>query len=129
MKEARDHSRVSDEGKNVGSVMSALADKGAALLAVEGESDERCKTCAFTRGTVPNGCIQTQMDAMKSVIEKVPFYCHARFNPNGSMQLCHGWYAANVAVGRVERARGSVFPIDKCPWEFSPPDETNSARG
>lgn len=128
MKEARDHSRVSKEGKNCGAVMSALADKGALILAAEGEPDERCKTCAFTSGTVPNGCIQTQMDAMKSVIEKVPFYCHAKFHENGSRRLCHGWYAANVAVGRVEQSSGEVFPIDKCPWEFSPPDDDNPAR-
>jgi len=37
---------------------------------------KRCGTCAFRLGTIPNGCHETQMDALKCVMERVPFICH-----------------------------------------------------
>lgn len=121
MKEANDHSRVSPEGRALGEQMARLTDKAAATLAAEGEPDERCKSCAFRRGTVPNGCLQTQMDAMKAVIEGVPFLCH-QHDRKGTP--CHGWFAARVALKRADKARGVPFAA-KCQWEFSPPDEVS----
>lgn len=38
---------------------------------------QRCGTCAFREGTVPNGCETTVWDAMKCALEgKVRFMCH-----------------------------------------------------
>ncbi len=108
MKEAHDHHRVTPEGKQCGEQVARLTEKGIAKLVTEGEPDERCKTCAFRAGTVPNGCPQTQADVMKCVLEAVPFYCHQRKG-----ELCHGWYAARVALG------GKICRV---PWDFSPPD-------
>lgn len=119
MKEARDHSRVTPEGRAMGEQMVRLADRSIARLAADGEEDERCNSCAFRPGTVPNGCLQTQMDALKCVVENVPFLCH---QADRKAWPCHGWYAARVEVKRVERARGQPLQA-KCPWEFSPPDE------
>jgi len=48
-----DHHRVSPEGRKIGANMASLANKATALLALQGEPDERCKSCAFTAGTVP----------------------------------------------------------------------------
>lgn len=108
MKEAHDHSRVSEEGKRAGRWLARVVERAVAALAAEGEADERCKTCAFREGTVPNGCIQTQADALKAVCEGVPFTCHVKRG-----WPCHGWYAMRVALrGRVTRV----------PYEFSPPD-------
>lgn len=104
----------------MGEQMARLTDKSIAALAAEGEEDERCKSCAFRAGTVPNGCPQTQMDALKCVIEGVPFKCHQADRKGWP---CHGWYAARVAVARAEKARGTPLAVKKCPWEFSPPDD------
>jgi hypothetical protein len=112
-----DHHRVSPEGRKIGANMASLANKATALLALQGEPDERCKSCAFTAGTVPNGCLQTQMDVLKAVTERVPFMCH-----QPDRNVCHGWYASVVAIKQSETVKGP-FPVQTCPWEFSPPDE------
>lgn len=119
MKEARNRNRVTPEGRALGEQMARLTEKSIAQLAAEGEPDERCKSCAFRAGTVPNGCPQTQLDALKAVLEKVPFMCHQSDRKGWP---CHGWYAASVALGRAEKARGEPLNA-KCPWEFSPPDD------
>ena len=119
MKEAHDHSRVSPAGRALGEQMARLSDNACEALAKVGEADERCKSCAFRMGTVPNGCLVTQSDALKAVIEDVPFMCH-QANRNGA--VCHGWFAARVQID--ERAlAGKPLPVTKCPWEFSPPDD------
>lgn len=118
MKEARDRNRVTAEGRALGERMVRMTEPTIASLVAEGEADERCKSCAFRAGTVPNGCPQTQLDALKAVIEGVPFGCHQADRKGLD---CHGWYAARVALRRAEKARGHTLAA-VCPWEFSPPD-------
>lgn len=113
----KDHSRVSDEGKKIGHTMSRLADAGVVFLSANDEPDTRCKTCAYRSGTIPNGCLQTQMDAMKATLEGVAFQCH-HVAKGKDKPLCHGWYASRVFL------RISGAPMNqKTPWDFSPPDE------
>lgn len=119
MSETRNRNRVTPEGKACGFQMVRLTEPAIAALAAEGEPDERCTSCAFRLGTVPNGCLQTQSDAMKAVIEGVPFLCHQH---DRKEMPCHGWFAARVAIKRAEKARGTKLEVT-CPWEFSPPDE------
>lgn len=119
MKPADDHSRVTPEGKALGEQLVRLTEPAIARLELEGDRDERCKSCAFRLGTVPNGCLQTQMDAMKAVVEGVPFLCHQHDREGWP---CHGWFAARAAILTAERRSGQKLPIT-CPWEFSPPDE------
>ena len=119
MKPTKDHSRVTPDGKALGEQMVRLTEPWIAHLAAEGEPDERCKSCAFRAGTVPNGCLQTQADVLKAVVEKVPFLCHQHDRKG---QACHGWFAAMVAMRHAELVKGPA-PISSCPWEFSPPDE------
>lgn len=95
----------------MGELAVKLAEKGVAIIVSEGEEDERCRSCAFTAGTVPNGCIQTQMDALKAIVERVPFLCHQADRKD---RPCAGYYQAQVAIGRAERA-GHPFPIKECP--------------
>jgi hypothetical protein len=111
---------VTPEGRALGEQMARMTEPAIAALVAEGEADERCKSCAFRAGTVPNGCLQTQMDVLKSVIEAVQFNCH-QHDKQG--QACHGWYAARVAVRRAEGARGNPLGVIECPWPFSAPDE------
>lgn len=52
----------------------------------------RCDDCAFRAGTRPNGCSETLMDAVKCVIELVPFYCHKGVKDGDDpKRLCSGW--------------------------------------
>jgi hypothetical protein len=46
---------------------------------------DRCVTCAFRSGTYANGCETTVMDALKCVMERVPFQCHEE------NKLCGGY--------------------------------------
>ena len=112
----KDHSRASPEGRALGEKLVRITEPWVKHLAAEGEADERCKTCAFRAGTVPNGCIQTQMDAFKALVEKVPFGCHQRSG------ICHGWYAASVGIRQNEKVKGPMA-MNKVPWEFSPADD------
>lgn len=61
----KDHSRVSPEGRAIGAQWVRMVEPIIAHLVAEGEPDERCKSCAFRLGTVPNGCLQTQMTFSK----------------------------------------------------------------
>jgi hypothetical protein len=116
----KDHKRVTPEGRALGEKMADLAERSVAWVATQGDPDERCKSCAFTRGTVPNGCIQTQMDVMKSVIEGVPFLCHQADRKGWP---CHGWFAVTAALKQAEKTKGRLIDhVGPCPWEFSPPD-------
>jgi hypothetical protein len=122
MKEAHDHHRVSADGKALGAITARLADIECAALARDGEADERCKSCAFRAGTVPNGCEQTQLDVMKAIAEDVPFMCHVQRSAGGHpTSVCHGWFAARRVVDRIEAATGRKMP--PAPYDFSPPDE------
>lgn len=123
MKEAQDHNRVTPEGRTMGEQMARLTEASIARLAAEDEPDERCKSCAFVRGTVPNGCLQTQMDALKCVVEGVPFLCHQADRKGWP---CYGWYAARVSLRSAEKARGVALNVT-CPWDFSPPDPKEEA--
>lgn len=112
------HSRVTPEGRAIGEQLVKIVEPSIQRLAAEGEPDERCKSCAFRLGTVPNGCIQTQSDAMKAVVEDVPFLCHQADRKGWP---CHGWFAARVAMKEAEKRRGTKLGLT-CPWDFSPPD-------
>lgn len=72
---------------------------------------ERCRTCAFRSGTYANGCETTVMDALKCIMERVPFSCHEE------SRLCAGY---------VSMCAESPNKL-KMPWQFS--DEGDPAKG
>lgn len=109
----RKEQRTSAKGFQHGATMAKLADAGELMLALEGEIAVRCKTCAFRAGTVPNGCMQTQMDITKAVLEHHPFMCHV-VKPGEERKVCNGWFAA-MQIAKKQ-------PPSQCPWEYSPPD-------
>jgi hypothetical protein len=51
----------------------------------------RCHDCAFRAGTLPNGCVETLMDAVKALAEAKPFYCHHGFSDGEPTRLCAGY--------------------------------------
>lgn len=54
-----------------------------------------CVECAFVKGTEPNQCAPTLMDAIKCVVEATPFYCHVGLKEGGDpRRLCAGFMAA-----------------------------------
>lgn len=81
------------------STMRLFVQPGLDMLAKDGEPDTRCGTCAFRTGTIPGGCIQTQADALKAIMEDTPFMCHAHEVNGDHRTLCHGWFAARVLMG------------------------------
>ncbi len=116
---ALQHNRVTPEGRAVGERLSRMTDIEVGKLIAEGEweKDERCASCAFRYGTVPNGCPQTMLDAMKCVMEHKTFSCHvARDGVPAGVHPCMGWFAA-MQFAKKKAAT-------KAPWEFSPPDKT-----
>src|SRR3990167_9217904 len=73
------------------------------------ELPPRCASCAFRAGPhVANGSPQTQMDALKCVIEGVEFQCH---EPHRKGQVCSGW--AMMMLAKDEPDFGKVS------WPFS----------
>ena len=66
---------------------------------------EPCGTCAFRRGTFPNRCSSTVMDALKCVMQKEDFRCHE------DGKLCCGWMIAMKATAEL--------PPMKAPWDYS----------
>ena len=85
--------RPSREGRDLGEQLARLTD----AAETEGRKTfpdhmPRCNSCAFTRGTFPNGCLPTVMDALKCAVEGKPFYCHQNLDENGDpIDLCSGW--------------------------------------
>lgn len=90
--------RTTPEGRALGSQMARLCN-----VALTGKTDLRCGTCAFRAGDhLANGSPETLMDAMKCVIEGVPFYCHEQDRP------CAGWVASTFKDSDIT-----------APWEFT----------
>lgn len=85
-----DHHRCTPQGRALGKSLATMATRGLAVMEEAGMPDTRCASCAFREGTVPNGCPQTVLDALKCLAEGVRFGCHAP--RDGSP--CHGYTAA-----------------------------------
>ena len=87
------------EGRELGRHMARFADQELA-----GKPDNRCDTCAFRAGDhLANGSPATQMDALKCVIEGIPFMCHEHD------RACAGWAALWSPKGEARTV----------PWEFT----------
>lgn len=79
------------EGAELGREVARMAD---AQYTQTGR-DTRCHDCAFRLGTIPNQSAASLMDAVKCVMEGVPFNCHIDQRP------CWGWVASQVAKAEV----------------------------
>ena len=122
------NSRVTPQGQAMGRNATRLAALGFKRLEATGLTnlnmpmlrDEMCKTCACQPGKVPNGCLQTQMDFLKSVVEGTPFLCHS---PSDG-RMCAGWVRARAEIVANPLPPEAVALVAK--WDFSPPDEKAS---
>lgn len=120
------HPQVSSAGYELGGMTHRLYLVGEELLRRQNEDiRDCCLSCAFLRGTVPNGCPQTQLDAMKCTVEGVPFLCHVE-KVGDSKKVCAGWFAAHQAI-KAAKAEGVSLP-DTTRYRFSPVN-SNSSKG
>ena len=121
----RAHSRLTPAGKAMGKNAAKLADLGRYRLQALGLTSVKapllreamCKTCACRLGTVPNGCLQTQMDLLKAAAEGVPFLCHA---PRDG-KLCLGWVRVRAELVANPLPPQAMALLEK--WDYSPPDD------
>lgn len=91
----------SEEGAALGKELARLCDNAEVATRQRFPKQRaRCADCAFRLGTRPNQCAATVMDALKAVVESVPFYCHLGVEEGTEpRQLCAGW-ALQVPDGR-----------------------------
>jgi hypothetical protein len=105
--------RPSALGSQLGENHARFADQEEAKFAAAlGFIPVRCKSCAFRAGTVPNGSSTTQMDALKCVMEKLPFYCHE--GEHGEESICAGYIL--MTADRTNKI--------ECPWPYSDDAQT-----
>ena len=119
------HSRVTPKGQDMGKSATRLAELGRTRLVEMGLDglkgpglrSEMCKTCACQPGSVPNGCLQTQLDFLKSAHEGKPFLCHA---PKDG-RMCAGWVMVRAELVANPLPPQAVELLAK--WDYSPPDD------
>jgi hypothetical protein len=122
------HERVTPQGQALGQISAKLVaggkkslSPGLANLNLPSLRDEMCKSCAGRAGTVPNGCVQTQLDFLKAVVEGEKFLCHAPLDG----RMCAGAIAARAQVVSAPLPKEHVDLVAL--WEFSAPDEESAA--
>lgn len=128
---AKKHARVTPEGRFIGLASARLAERGLAILRAQGLAGldhpsfraDMCPSCACRNGTVPNGCLQTQLDLLKSVIDGKGFLCHAPADG----RLCAGWMRARAA--HAKNPLPQFIQRMLADWEYSPPDEIAEPKG
>lgn len=96
------------EGQRLGELLANYWEQEApAFYAAWPDSPPRCETCAFRKGTYPNGCPASLMDALKCLMEHDDFMCHE--HPG---RHCMGFVVLAMAGDQTRK------PI-KCPWPYS----------
>jgi len=118
------HSRVSPQGRAMGKSAARLAELGRARLVAlgldaikaPGLRDEMCKTCACQPGSVPNGCLQTQLDFLKAAAEGKPFLCHAPLDG----RICAGWASVRTQLAATPLPAAVMALLAQ--HEYSPAD-------
>lgn len=93
---------------------------GLTNLKLERLRDEMCKTCACQPNSVPNGCLQTQLDFLKAAAEGEPFLCHS---PKDG-RMCAGWVRVRAEIVANPLPPAVLALVAK--WNYSPPDEATT---
>lgn len=122
------HNRVTPQGQAMGKNAARMAELGRQRLEAAGLTDlklatlrdQMCKTCACQPGSVPNGCLQTQIDFLKAAAEGTPFLCHA---PKDG-RMCAGWARVRAQIVAEPLPPQVMELLSK--HEFSPPDEAQA---
>ncbi len=101
--------RPTSAGAALGRELARLVDEAEPRARlVEPAIPPRCASCAFRAGPhAPNGSEATLGDALKCVLENVPFDCH---EPARAGHPCSGWQMLQLAHPSAP---------GRCPWPFS----------
>jgi hypothetical protein len=99
--------RTTPEGQELGKCLARFADEAEPRARLKApELPPRCQSCAFREGHhVANGSPETQMDALKCLLERVEFHCH---QPDREGHLCSGWAMIMLAG---QPARNAYCPL------------------
>lgn len=124
--------RVSPEGRQMGANAATMAERGMKQLIAmgypkegfPGARGEMCPSCACRRDTIPNGCLQTQMDLLKSALDQDhPFLCHA---PNNG-RICAGWIGMRAYLVKMPPELKAKVQRLVDGWEYTSADSPESA--
>lgn len=110
-----ERNKATPEGRELGKRLAKFCDDAEpdARLRMP-ELPPRCASCAFREGQhVASGSPETQMDALKCVIEGIQFLCH---EPAREGMVCCGW--AMMMLARKESDK-----LGTAPWPFSHGDD------
>lgn len=106
---AKERNRPSQDGRAVGENLARFADVEEEKWRKElGFVPARCASCAYRKGTYPNGCLSTVADAMKCTMERNPFMCHHGVKLKGPkseqkpLTICAGWLLLHSGTPPVE---------------------------
>jgi hypothetical protein len=111
--------RPTPEGIAIGKELARLTDRAEEANREKfPNAKERCGTCAYRLGTIPNGCAETVMDALKCALEFRTFMCHETMVKGQCTKVCTGWLIlCSASRGKVE-----------APWSYSDDPEEPAAR-
>jgi hypothetical protein len=101
--------RTSPEGHELGKQLARLADNAEPKARLRmPELPPRCSSCAFRDGPhLASGSPETQMAALKCVMEGAEFHCHQHDREG---HLCSGWAMMMLAKDEPD--------FVKAPWDF-----------
>ena len=113
----------SEHGRILGEQLAWIADAMEPLLT---DIPERCKTCAFRKGTIPGQMAGTLGQALNCVagIDPSPFMCHHTIRQGEPTGLCSGYLLVRSAPAELLRRalRRATGKLDSLPRpEATPP--------
>lgn len=96
--------RPTPEGIALGKELARLTDRAEdAGKSKFPNAKSRCGTCAYRLGTIPNGCVETVMDALKCALEFRTFMCHETMVKGECQEPCQGWLIlCSASKGRTQ---------------------------
>ena len=100
--------RTTPEGQELGSHMARFCDEAEPRARLKAPDIlPRCASCAFREGPhLANGSPETQMTALKCVLEGEPFRCH---DVHREGDICSGWLMLHL---------GGDGKTMTAPWDF-----------
>jgi hypothetical protein len=116
--------KPSEHGRVFGAALAKMADD---IAANHSEIPERCKTCAFREGTIPNQMAGTLMQALNCVTGADPddFACHHSLDAAGRpTRLCNG-YLLLAMLATPEQLVAALTPALKA---FEEPQPTGAGE-
>jgi hypothetical protein len=112
--------RPTPEGQELGEHLARLCDDAEPKARLRmPDLPPRCNSCAFRKGVhLANGSPETQMDALKCIMEGREFHCH---EPAREGHLCSGWAMFMLAKDDAD--------FIEAPWDWVQPPHRDPGEG